>query len=155
MTYMHFDVFPAESLGWLCRALNTRDSVCMFTFPGNHLRRCTPAVPPYAWSNLPARVRFKEGNQSQRSWVGRRGVRGRRRTKRNELCYSNSSSMIVGEKIRLQNSNYAPISVGTAHISPRYRVYITRCIPSLILHAFLSAFGGYSRWETRRLRLQS
>ena len=28
MTYMHFDVFPADSLGWLCRALNTRDNVC-------------------------------------------------------------------------------------------------------------------------------
>ena len=50
MTYMHFDVFPADSLGWLCRALNTRDNVCihLFTFPGNHLRRCTPAAPPYA-----------------------------------------------------------------------------------------------------------
>ncbi|CAL8256727.1 unnamed protein product [Boreogadus saida] len=23
---------------------------------GNHLRRCTPAAPPYAWSNLPVRM---------------------------------------------------------------------------------------------------
>ena len=27
------------------------------------------------------RARFKDGNQSQQSWVGRRGARGRRRTK--------------------------------------------------------------------------
>ena len=38
---------------------------------------------------------------------------------------------------RAENSNYAPISVGTAHISHGI-VYIARCIPSLIL-PFLSA----------------
>ena len=26
MTYMHLDIFPADRLGWLCRALNTRDA---------------------------------------------------------------------------------------------------------------------------------
>ena len=56
MTYMHFDVFPADSLGWLCRALNTRDNVCdsLVHISGKHLRRRTPAAPPYAWSNVRA-----------------------------------------------------------------------------------------------------
>ena len=26
MTYMHLDVIPADRLGWLCRALNTKDA---------------------------------------------------------------------------------------------------------------------------------
>ena len=46
---------------------------------------------------------------------------------------------------RAENSNYAPISVGTAHISHGI-VYIARCIPSLIL-PFLSALVLVSRLE--------
>uniref|UniRef100_A0A8C5ALH1 Serotransferrin n=1 Tax=Gadus morhua TaxID=8049 RepID=A0A8C5ALH1_GADMO len=58
MTYMHFNVFPADSLGRLCRALNTRDNDCdsLVHISGKHLRRRTPATPPYAWSNLPVRA---------------------------------------------------------------------------------------------------
>ena len=72
MTYMHFNVFPADSLGWLCRALNTRDNDCdsLVHISGKHLRRRTPATPPYARSNLLARARSKEGNQSIMTELG-------------------------------------------------------------------------------------
>ena len=36
---------------------------------------------PHMPGQICPRARFKEGNQSQRSWVGRREARGRRRTK--------------------------------------------------------------------------
>ena len=83
MTYMHFDVFPADSLGWLCRALNTRDNVCdsLVHISGKHLRRRTPATPPYAWSNLPARASRKVTNHNGVGLAGggRGGGEGRNR----------------------------------------------------------------------------
>ena len=41
MTYMHLDVFPADRLGWLCRALNTRDAGhdSLVQISGIYLRR--------------------------------------------------------------------------------------------------------------------
>jgi hypothetical protein len=71
-----FRRIPADSLGWLCRVLNTRDNVCDCP----HFREIFYVVEaflprPHMHGQICPRARFKEGNQSdQRSWVGRRGA---------------------------------------------------------------------------------
>ena len=78
MTYMHFDVFPADSLGWLCRALNTRDAGAIHFFPGFfYVEQSGFSM----YSMVMLQPALPEGNQSHRSGVSRRGARGQRRTK--------------------------------------------------------------------------
>ena len=66
MTYMDFDVFPGDSLGWLCRALNTRDNVCDSLF--REIIYVEALLPrPHMPGQICPRACFKEGNQSHRS----------------------------------------------------------------------------------------